>query len=233
MSIEATGSAVLEITGLTTLLLTPPAWLLRRPRLEMRAKRWVPKDPVQWQFAAIDIRNRAALKWTMVARQPIIGATVTLEFRRDGALAFDPVPARWSARPEPIRMEPIPVAPGHVQLVPFPAPELVPQSLTYDLQPNGRWEEVAIAVLRDGDAYAWGAESYNHNWANPEWKLQKGQYDVTVHLQHSAGEERKDFVLRYLSDDFNDFNVTEEGEARADPLPRPPPHLRIARDHSS
>jgi hypothetical protein len=73
---------------------------------------------------------------------------VTVEFQRGDNLV-GPVPARWSARPEPIRTLPVAVN-GEVQLVPAPAPELVPDSYVYDLPAGGRWEEVAVAVLRDG-----------------------------------------------------------------------------------
>jgi hypothetical protein len=90
----------------------------------------------------------------------------------------------------------------------IPDPTLVPQSQVYDLQAGGRWEEIAVAVLRDGEAYGWGAESQMHGWKHPNWKLERGVYDVEVRADWQGTPETRWFRLEYLSDDLPSFRLT-------------------------
>ncbi len=142
---------------------------------------------------------------------------MTLEFRESGKkdLVLPEVPARWSSRPEPLRtdyVDPDPSLglPKGAQLVRrTPDPALVPQTLVLDLPASGRWEEVAVAVLKaDGEAYAWGAESYLFSgWRNPVWRLQRGTYDVTVRLEASGATTASCFKLDNLTTDFARFEL--------------------------
>ena len=92
------------------------------------------------------------------------------------------------------------------------APELIPKSKVYDLIAGARWEEVAVAVLRDGEAYGWGAESYAFpNWRNPSWKLDRGEYDVTVTAVAAGKTWSRRFGLAHLSDRLSDFRLARVG----------------------
>jgi hypothetical protein len=92
-----------------------------------------------------------------------------------------------------------------------PDPALVPQSLTLDLPAGGRWEEVAVAFLRDGEAYAWGAESQLYpEWKNPAWRLDRGVYRVTVRVEAGGVEASKRLKLDNLAADFVRFQLADD-----------------------
>lgn len=195
------------VVGIVSIVVTPVAAFVRRPRVEVHAAVWVARDPVPWHFATVGIRNAPPPRWFPVARLPALSSRVSVAFWQNGDnLAVGPVPARWSARSEPIRSYPVAQGDGF-GLVQIPAAELLPDTYEYDLLAGGRWEEVAVAVLLDDGAFAWGAESYFHNWRNPDWKLDRGEYDVAVTVEHSGGRDTESFTLRYLSDDHDEFRL--------------------------
>jgi len=65
------------------------------------------------------------------------------------------------------------------------------------------------ARLRAGEAYAWSTESYKYPaWANPDWKLERGQtYGIVVRVRGLSIEHEQPFKLEYLSDDFAKFRL--------------------------
>jgi len=84
----------------------------------------------------------------------------------------------------------------------------------HDLPPSGTWLEVAVAVLRDMppplEAYAFGAWSYQHPfWRNPDWKLERAEYEVIVRVSWSDREVTGEFKLPYLSSDFSKFQIVQ------------------------
>ena len=69
-------------------------------------------------------------------------------------------------------------------------------------------EEVAVAVLRGGEAYAWSTASYGHPaWGNPAWQLSHGTYRVVVRVRGSSVKFKRAFKLEYLTDDFAKFRL--------------------------
>lgn len=202
----------LEALGAIGLVLGPILAVLRRAKLEIRAKDWY--GPVPWRFAAVDIRNAPPPRWIpLVSREAALGCRVTMRFYRQGEPVTPPIPGRWSDRPEPIRHELIDpttlgAPPGPPIMIGILDPALIPQSHVYDLPAGGRWEEVAVAVLRDGEAYGWGGESYRYpNWRNPNWHLQRGVYDVEVRVEWQGRSTARRFRLEYLSDDPGAFRL--------------------------
>lgn len=199
---------VLEVLGAMALVLGPVIAALRGPRVQIRETPWAPASPVPWTFATVGIRNAPPPRWIpFLARETALACRATIQFYRRGEAVTSPIAGRWSDRPEPIRAELVDPATG--QVIGMLAPDLIPESQVYDLVAGGRWEEVAVAVLRDGEAYAWGAESYGFpNWRNPEWKLERGEYDVTVSAAASGKTWTRRFRLSYLSNRMNEFRLS-------------------------
>ena len=68
------------------------------------------------------------------------------------------------------------------------------------VSPDG--EEVAVAILRDGEAFAFSTESYDYDrWGNPAWRLEHGTYRIVVRVRGSGILEERQFKLEYLNDD--------------------------------
>lgn len=143
---------------------------------------------------------------------------VYARFHVRGAAVTESIPCRWSDRPEPIRtdlVDPVTLGapPGQPVLVGLPDPTLLPASQTLDLPAGSRWEEVAVAVLVDGEAYGWGAESYFHQWKNPAWKLARGTYDVEIRVEWQGKSKTGWYTLEYNSADLKSFTLTDRSPA--------------------
>lgn len=155
------------------LLLFVVGEVVRRPKLAIERGEW--HDPeVPWQFAAVRVTNRRLGRpWCwLFGRSAAIDCQASLTFSREGA-TIGPIPARWSARPEPIRSEP---GGGGVF-----DPALVPDSYRLTLPATEQLEEVAVAIGNQGRCSAFSAESYAYpDWHRPEWRLEPGRWNVEV-----------------------------------------------------
>jgi len=195
----------LEVLGGIALVLAPFLAVARRAKIEIRPKDWY--GAVPWRFATVDIRNAPPPRWLpLVAREAAIACRVSIQFFRGGEPVTPVIAGRWSDRAEPIRPEKVDPATGRV-IGPF-LPELIPPSQVYDLPAGGRWEEVAVAVLMGGEAYGWGAESYRFDWRHPDWRLDRGVYDVEVRVDWQGRSKARRFRLEYLSNDPQPFRLT-------------------------
>lgn len=204
------------ILGVAAILLTLAVERAKRPRLELQAPRWQAAHPVEWQFATVGVRNKPLRRpfSAVLTRQSAAGCTVWIEFRRVDRteLAIPRLPGRWSAHPEPIRLQPGGATIGGIKMVPMFDPSLVPPSYQLDVSPGDTSQEIAVAVLRsDGEAYGFTAESYQYpEWRNPAWKLEKGQYEVTVMAEASGSRAVRAFRLDHLAGSFADFYLSPE-----------------------
>jgi hypothetical protein len=105
------------------------------------------------------------------------------------------MPIRWSSKPEPLMLVPVPTSPNQVayQLVPNPA--LLPDGYVTDFA-AGEEQEFAFAIkMRDGTCWGWTQESYWHGWRHPRWKLPAGKIRACVRLMAGGKEQRADFEL--------------------------------------
>jgi hypothetical protein len=85
-------------------------------------------------------------------------------------------------------------------------PEKDPGKIDIAVSPDG--EEVAVAILRDGEAFAFSTESYGyHSWGNPSWRLEHGTYRIVVRVRGSGIQEERPFKLEYLSNDVSKFRL--------------------------
>jgi hypothetical protein len=152
----------------------------------------------------------------VLIRESAAGCRATIQVSKGGEHILPEIPARWSSRPEPMRVETLDdhgmailaaeagqVMPVQTQLVYDQS--MVPQTLTNDLGP-GRWEEVAVAILfDDGAAFVWGAESYAEGGRRAEWQLDRGEYDVALRVESSGIRKTFTFKLDNLAADFSRF----------------------------
>jgi hypothetical protein len=204
----------LEALGGISLVATPTLAVVRRPRIEIEPREW--NHPSPWRFATVWIRNVPPPRWIPLAsRDAAIGVRVLARFYRDGVAVTPEIPCRWSDRPEPLRFDLVDPrtlgAPaGSPVQIAVPDPGRLPESQVYDLQAGGRWEEVAVAILRDGRASGWGAESYFHDgWHNPAWQLDDGVYDVEVRAEWQGTSETRRFRLDVNTNDRTSFRLTD------------------------
>lgn len=186
------------LIGVLGLLLFLANEALRRPKLVIEQGEW--DDPgVPWQFATVRIANRRLRRpWRLLyTRSPVVECQVSLTFRREGG-EIGPIPARWSARPEPIRFEPG----GGASF----DPSLVPDSYRLTLAATDQREEIAVAVGNQGKSSAFSAPSYGAlGWHHPGWELSPGEWQVEVVAAGAEGAEaRATFSL----------TVDPEGEPR-------------------
>lgn len=198
---------------------------LKRPRLDIISSPWSPAGPVAWTFAAVQVHNKplAGPLGRLLTRQAAQGCVVDIDYFKWGpdGERVKTVPGRWSSHQEPIRWVPsppaTPVAPytgGTASLSTEPGfspvydRTLDPRQ--HDVPVSRAGEEVAVAILRAGEAFAFSTESYDYNaWGNPAWKLcYPGTYRIVVRVRGSSVEHEQAFKLEYLSnDDFAKFRL--------------------------
>lgn len=199
---------VLIAAGLAGIILAPFRIILRRPKVEIRPRVWKGGGAETWTFAAVEARNRPLPSWLswLFTRETAYGCHISIEFLRGNQTVIEAFAGRWSDRPEPIRVDPLPD--GTFRFV--PALELLPGSRVFDLPPTWRWHEVAVAVLRtDGTAHAWGAESYfSPEWRRPDWELDQARYEIALDVTWADQRTKALFELKFTSTDFADFQVT-------------------------
>jgi hypothetical protein len=70
-----------------------------------------------------------------------------------------------------------------------------------DVAVSSDGEEIAVAILRDNEAFAFSTESYKHpSWGNPEWRLERGKvYRIVVRVRGSGVQREEPFRLEYLT----------------------------------
>ena len=71
-------------------------------------------------------------------------------------------------------------------------------------------EDVAVAILREGKAFAFSTRSYAYaEFGNPDWELKRRIYYVVVRVRGSGIDVQRAFRLKYLSNDFAEFRLEE------------------------
>jgi hypothetical protein len=161
----------------------------RRPRLEIMPAPWLPAGPTPWTFATVQVRNRPLAEplASVLTRQAAQACVVDVDFYRWGTdeRAMPTVHGRWTnytgAETADRRYRDIPVSRAGV--------------------------EVAIAVLREGEAAAVSSEA--DVFSNPVCRLDRGTYRVAIHVHGSSVDHEQVFKLEYLSDDFAQFRLQE------------------------
>jgi len=149
-----------------------------------------------WRFLHLRISNKPLGRpWRWVERrEPATGCHVSLSIfgLPNSDLLFGPLPARWSATPEPLR----PTVVGD-KLVSVVEPPLVVAGERYSLDASDEGSTVAVAVKHDGEAEAYAFNGYSYyypKWSNPDWQLPEGEYLVratAVSGQESVTRELK------------------------------------------
>ena len=78
-----------------------------------------------------------------------------------------------------------------------------------DVGASQEGEEVAVAILRDGKAFAFSAESYAYSeFGKPDWELTRGTtYYIIVRVRGYNAEGQEEFKLEYLDDNFANFRL--------------------------
>jgi hypothetical protein len=173
MALTIVGLAV-SLVALSVVVLQQ---LIERSRLRVELSPWSdPRKP--WKFLAIrvlNLRMTKAVRW-LFSRRGAEGYGGSITFRRaDEPQRTVSLLGRWRAHPEPCRLDVATAPNGAASGVGLFEPSLVPGSYRLDIPATSAWEEVAIAVRRDSEVYAFSAESYAHpDWKQPEWRLESG-----------------------------------------------------------
>lgn len=107
---------------------------------------------------------------------------------------------------------PVPYAGGHVG----PRMNYAPSSYDPTLDPPQQdvgvsqdGEEVAVAILREGEAFAFSTESYTYpEFGKPEWQLTRPTtYYVIVRVRGYNVDQQQAFELPYLDGNFANFRL--------------------------
>jgi len=218
---------ILGAAGLAAAFIVPGTIeYLKRPQLQIVPGAWVPPGPAPWTFASVMIRNKQIVgpAGRFLSRDTAQACVVEIDYYRwDSREKVIPtVTGRWDSHPQPERRVPLDhtntaIGPAEVdpdalqpsRLVYDPSLDIPQQDITvgYDIG------QVSVAILRNGEAFAFANESYaylDNQMGKPEWKLAKGTYRIVVRVRPSnASEQSRPFKLEYLTDNFREFQLQE------------------------
>jgi hypothetical protein len=183
---------------------------IRRPRLEIGLGPTTGEHRT-WRFLHLTIYNKPlGYPWRWVERrEPATGCHVKLTFldyRTKGA-KFQPILARWSPTPEPLR-----IAEVSGQLTQVVEPALVVAGERFSLDSTDEGATVGVAVKHDGsaEAYAFNGYSYYYpKWANPDWELPQGEYIVRATAISGQESASREFKVINQGSDFKNFRLEE------------------------
>jgi hypothetical protein len=79
----------------------------------------------------------------------------------------------------------------------------------HDITADPEGEEVAVAILREGEIFAFSTESYQYPlWGNPEWKLDLKQiYKIRIRVNGSGVRKEQTFKLDCLEPNPSNFRL--------------------------
>jgi hypothetical protein len=123
------------------------------------------------------------------------------------SLPFDPAPGGAAALPLIPRSSGTTRARSEYTVVYDPARD--PGSR--DVAVSSEGEEIAVAIFRDNEAFAFSTESYRHpSWGNPAWRLNLGStYRIVVRVRGSGVQQERAFKLAYLTNNPSEFRLQE------------------------
>jgi hypothetical protein len=193
--------------GVITIAVTIFVEYLRRPRLMLAIAgpvdtTYAPGRPARkGRYLYVELVNRP-LPWfaRWMSRNPALQCTGTITFHnlQDGERFFaKSMPVRFSRTPEPI--------PTYIQLggatVTLLDAARAGQESRIDVYPGESTQlDIAAKFDDEDDVYGWSNLSYFSTppWRNPEWRLPRGRYLVSVTVTSSG--ERCSALFRLLNE---------------------------------
>jgi len=84
---------------------------------------------------------------------------------------------------------------------------------SHDVATDGDGEEVAVAILRNQEIFAFSTESYNHSaWGKPDWQLDLRQtYRIVVRVHGPSVDLTREFKLECLTTNPSTFRIQVHG----------------------
>lgn len=145
------------------------------------------------EFYHLIVRNIPS-RWPIPTRKPAWSCKATLElFDLNGRRVIpDAIVVRWPSQPEPL----LPAVFGtQIANLIDPARLITAQKIDIHQHEDQRFD---VALKYDGDTYChiFSNESYYYpRWEKPEWKLDEGEYKLTVSVYYERGREVSNFKL--------------------------------------
>lgn len=212
----------------------------KQPCLEIEAVAWRAVGPTYpMTFASVQVTNKpiGGLLGKFLSRDVAEACQIDIDFYTWGDEAsrqrvFDTIHGRWDSHvPEPFQLHVsfrgqdgspvkdlsgVPMTTEALTTSSFSIetraqfdPNLV--SLQENLSVGSDRGRVSVAVLRDGEAFAFSDESYRYveqHFGKSDWQLDRDEtYRVSIRIKGSNAEVQRDFKLEFYSDDFTKFEL--------------------------
>lgn len=167
-----------------------------------------PNDPRGLQPAKLPhvyVYNESMPRWLSRAfdRNPALACRGEISFHNlDGQNLFSrPMPVRWANNPEPLVQDP---KTGQFTGIDWDKMRVGP---LWDIPP-GNDPGILNVVYRaktDPECYGYNNDSYLHNWRNPEWKLDPGQYLAKIVIR--TGGQTFTETVQIMNLGYDDFRL--------------------------
>jgi hypothetical protein len=211
---------------------------LEKPRIEIIPVSWVypGRQVYPMAFASAEVRNKPlAVPFRFLSRRPAEACQVLIDFWTWGpensrVRVLDTITGRWDSHPQPLRLTPasLPASKSGRSARPAAVIQYDPHLIQsqQDIAVGSDRGRISVAVLRDGEAFAFGDESYADEPAahlgKKEWQLSMGTtYRIEIHVSGSNADYKQAFKLEFLNDEFDRFQLQPAESRRAAKKPKP------------
>jgi hypothetical protein len=198
----------------------------KKPKLEIKPVQWAAGGPTYpMTFASVQAINKPIRGplGMLINRDVAEACELYIDFFTWGDKAsrtrvFGTISGRWDGHPEP--WQPVfgvltsdSISPGRQIKIAQTGTQYDPSliSAQQDISVGSDRGRVSVAVLRDGEAFAFSNESYMHmtdHLGKPDWKLNMGStYRVEIRVTGSNVDHTSVFKLEYLSANFSSFQL--------------------------
>lgn len=135
-----------------------------------------PRSNQRWKFFRVWVKNKPMPKWLRwLVRETAENCRAIISIDGMNNQIRIVYKARWASTPEiPSILHEAGVKITHPDPVSMTAGEKEPL-------------DIIAKYEKDSEAYGWNNESYFHNWRNPNYKLDPGQYRVKITVDSQNG----------------------------------------------
>lgn len=171
----------------------------QRPKLSMNQVEKSAKEPAIHPVNHMALYHLTALN---EGRTTAFDSEILLTFKDDAGKELFSLKGKWDRAPEPLG----PLQPNFFSQV---WPALIPFGEQTNVRPN--LPEAFCIVVKDNEdyCYAFGGESYLHNYKKPEWRLPLGDFILEVEIRSGNSRRLSRFMLKNKGNTTQDIEVTE------------------------
>lgn len=150
----------------------------------------------RWKFFRVRVKNEPTLRYLsrVISRstaQQVNAKLRIIELNKT-------FKGRWASTLELVNASPLDI----VRIVNFPDPITL-------ISGESEFLDVFTKYEYDSEAYGWNNEAYLHNWRNPDYKMDIGDYLIEIQVIALSGAQKKKMFRVHIAATIDDTYISE------------------------